>query len=252
VDTSSIQRDPARTTGLIFIPVTEDGERTMFSFRGANVHLRPEDLEKDLLEDVQLLHISGYNFLVSPQRETTQLAVARATARGIPISLDVGVEPAREAREELLELMPHLSLCVLGGEESRALIGTSAPQAVAADLLARGVQRVGYKLGAAGCLAAAPTDEYLLPGFEVDTVDTTGAGDAFCAGFIYGWVKALPLPAVGLLANAMGALATMVWGAGPALPGQPEAIALLQEQGCLLEQTGYQESLLTVLQTLEN
>ena len=251
VDTSLIHRDPTRTTGFIFIPVTEDGERTMFSYRGANVHLRPEDLREGLFEDIQLLHISGYNFLVSPQREATLLAVARAVANGIPLSLDIGVEPAREAREDLLELMPRLSLCVLGGEEARALLGTATPQDAAANLLGRGVRRVGYKLGSAGCLVADSSSEHLLPGFEVDTVDTTGAGDAFCAGFIYAWMKGFALPATGILANAMGALATSVWGAGPALLGRSEAIDLLQQQGSILQQAGYLEPLKMVQQTLE-
>ncbi len=251
VDISHILRDPHLTTGLIFIPVTEDGERTMFSYRGANVHIQPGDIERSLFEDIRLLHISGYNFLVSPQREATLLAVSYAEACRVPISLDVGVEPAREAREDIHKLLPRLSLCVLGGEEARALIGTSTPQDAVSALLENGVKRVGYKLGYEGCLVADPSEEQLIPGFDVNTVDTTGAGDAFFAGFIYAWVNGLSLAAAGVLANATGALATSVWGAGPVLPGRLEAVELLRAQSPMLQQAGYAQPVAQVLRALE-
>lgn len=81
---------------------------------------------------------------------------------------------------------------------------------------------IGLKFGKQGCLIASSEGFQRLPGLEVPTVDTTGAGDAFCAGLLYGQWAGLGLGESGLLANLLGALATTVWGSGPALPGRVE------------------------------
>lgn len=65
---------------------------------------------------------------------------------------------------------------------------------------------IGLKLGKDGCFIASNTEQYFLPGFTVDTVDTTGAGDAFCAGMLYGIHEQWDLDRSMRFANAMAAM----------------------------------------------
>jgi ribokinase len=227
VDTAAIQHDPAAPTGLFFITVTPDGERTMFGWRGANVRLDPGAIEP-ALASAGWLHLSGYALLEAPQREAALRALALAGARGVPASLDVGRFPALQQPELVRELLPRLALCVLDLEAARTLVGEVAGPAEAAQALtAAGVGLAGLTLGAQGAYLRSGPEALSQPAFPVAVADTTGAGDAFSAGLIFAQLRGLSLPAAGRLAAALGALAVAAWGAGPSLPGRAEVRAFL-------------------------
>ena len=230
VDVTHVTRDPIESTGLIFIPVVIDGERTMFSYRGANLQKPVAEIERGIFTDVSMLHISAYNFLVSPQREATWRAVELAAETGVGLTMDVGVEPAVHAKSDLENVLPGLSILVIGFEEAQLLIKAQTPQDAVKEFLDKGVEMVGLKLGRDGCIIATQGERFILPGFDVDTVDTTGAGDAFCSGLIYAMLKDVSLSAGGMLANTLGALATTVWGGGPMLPGREEVLEFLSKR----------------------
>lgn len=255
VDLSAVTRDPDEATGLIFIPVTSGGERTMFSYRGANTRTPVEAISATVMGSPRFVHISAYNFLKSPQREAAWRLVELAQAARLPLSMDVGVEPSRNAHTDLLALLPQLDLVVLGQEEAQTLIGTDEPGQICQILLERGAKNVGLKLGRQGCQVASKHQRLRLPGLEVVTVDTTGAGDAFCAGMIFGLLADLPLPACGLLANTLGALATTVWGGGPVLPAKAEVVQYLSKAFLPNQKPEFQEwgrQVLTMLQSTSN
>ncbi len=227
MDLSGVRRTHRAGTGFVAIPVTPDGERTMFSYRGANALLRPEDISPQALEPARILHMSGYNFMASTQREASLHALEQARQRGLPLSLDVGLEPARSIPDTVQELLDQACIVSLGMEEAHRLWGVETPEEALAAAAATGAELIGLKLGAAGCLVAQGDARVRLAGLPVEPVDTTGAGDAFTAGLIAGWVWGWPLAATALLANTLGGLATTVWGGGPELPGRAEVWAHL-------------------------
>jgi ribokinase len=130
----------------------------------------------------------------------------------------------------LRKLLPGLEACILGLPEAQSMLGKPEPDAAAADLLEAGVRLAAVKLGAHGCLLADASSTQLVPGFPVEVVDTTGAGDAFTAGLIYGRLHGLSLPALGTLANALGGMAAAVHGAGTSLPGKDQVIRFLSDR----------------------
>lgn len=228
--TNSIARDPDLPTGLTFIAVTPDGERTMFGFRGANLALDEQALTDDLLNGVAIVHMAGYSFMQSPQREAAYRAMALAESHRAIISVDTALEPVLRCADELRHILPRLGLCVLGKQEAQLLTGKATARDAARDLLAAGVRRVGIKLGREGCLIAEGDHMIDIGAFAVQSVDATGAGDAFSAAMMLGWLRGASLTACGLLASAYGALATTVWGGGASLPPREQAIALLRRE----------------------
>lgn len=227
INLMGVQRNPQATTGIAFIAITPDGERTMFSCRGANGLLRAEAIPAVLFDEAVLLQLSAYALLDNAQREALWRAVALAEERGIPISLDLMSEPARQCAEEVHRLLPHLSICVLGLQEANFALGLNDSQKIVAHLLKSGVRMVGLKLGGNGCLVADERHLVRLPAFPVQAVDSTGAGDAFCAGLIYGWLRGWNTLLCAGLAGALGALATTCWGAGLGMPGRESLLSYL-------------------------
>lgn len=228
VDTVGVQRDAAAPTGLFLITVTPDGERTMFGLRGANTRLDPAGLDPALFAGAAWLHLSGYALLEAPQRLAAERALELARSAGVPASVDVGRAAALQAPDRIRGLLPQLALCVLDLPAAQGLVGGADPESAADRLAALGVGVAAVTLGADGCLLASGRERARQPAFAVPVIDTIGAGDAFSAGLIFGLQRGLGLAAAGQLANALGALAVGVRGAGPALPGRAEARAFLE------------------------
>jgi len=230
IDLSQVQIDARSTTGLTFIIATEDGERTMFSYRGANIQLNKQHLQEATFQRASLLQISGYALLKSPQKEAVWRAVELAKKYNVPISLDTGLEPAIKNTDDLRKLLSCLSVCISGPEEIEVLLGTSSAEEAADSLISLGIDLVAIKLGKKGSIVANSGKQIFCPSFNVDAVDTTGAGDSFSAGLLYGWINGWDLSACGVFANALGALAASTYGAGFSLPMRSKMVQFLQSK----------------------
>lgn len=228
IDLSRVQRDPGAVTGLMFIPIVPGGERTMFGFRGANTRLSLSPMDREYVTQARLLHVSGYSLLASPQREAAFQAIAWARMAGRPVSLDAGLEVVRQQPEVLAQVLPGLTLLLPGEAEAAVLAGRQEPEQAVRTLLGRDIRIVALKRGPAGCVVGGPKGIFAVPAFSVQSVDTTGAGDAFDAGFIAAWLRGLDLRAAALLGNAVGALATTRSGANP--PDLDELRSFLAQQ----------------------
>ncbi|MFQ5593682.1 MAG: carbohydrate kinase family protein [Anaerolineae bacterium] len=231
VDVSHVRRDAEATTGVMFVTVTPDGERTMFGGRGANRRLSPDDIDATAIEQARWLHLSGYALLSESGQAAVRRAVEVARQAGVPISLDAGMGPATLAwRAAVVEVAAVSDLFLPNQAEVELLTGKQTPARAARWLQARGVRTMVVKLGAKGCHVSDGSEEWTTPGFKIDPVDSTGAGDAFDAGFIAGRLAGLSLRASALLANALGALTTTVVGAGGALSGPARVLQFVKEQ----------------------
>jgi len=252
VDGRQIQYDPDLVTGVMFVAVTPDGERTMFGYRGANTCLDAELLRPDEIARASVLHISGYALLESPQRDAALRALDIAHRAGVKVSLDVGVEAAQHLSYEIRNLLPLVDWIFPNELEAKFITGRTTDQRAVAWLLDRGLEAVILKLGARGCVIGTSEGVWFIPAFGVEVQDTTGAGDSFDAGFIAGRLGGLNWCASGVLANALGGLAASVVGAGEALPGPEEAIRLLKQQATNEVWRDWQTEVQAVLSFLES
>jgi len=233
VDDRQIQYDSELVTGMIFVAVTPDGERTMFSYRGANARLEPALLQPAEIACASVLHVSGYALLESPQRDAALQALDIARQAGLKVSLDVGIEAAQSLKNEVRDLLPVVDWILPNELEAKSLMGYADRVDVARTMewfLSYGLEAIVLKLGGRGCVLGTPEGILSIPAFDVGVRDTTGAGDSFNAGFIAGRLGGLSWGACGLLANALGGLAASVDGAGASLPGPADVIRLLDRQ----------------------
>ncbi len=228
VDVSFVQRTSAALTGLLLVVVSRGQQRTFFGSRGANSRFawRPEN--RRWLEGAASLHLVGYCFLSPTAARTARALVAEARRRRLPVSLDVGVGPARLARQAILRVARHVDILFVSHEEATTLTRRRNPRAALRALERAGAGRVVIKMGRAGCLYRENGRLRRAPAFAVRCVDTTGCGDAFTAAFLAGWMRGWPLEEAALGANAAGAAAATVVGAGENMPGRREVRRVLK------------------------
>jgi ribokinase len=218
IDTRWISRDDEEPTQLNIVVVGANGERTMFSYRGANVKLGADDVEPATLNDTTLLHLSGYALLKAPQSDAALRAIDLARAGNIPITLDIPSGIAGAIGLAVMALLPQIDTVFLGEPDAKLLGGQSQPtttlDAAAQALLEAGATNVVIKRGAEGSVLFRKGEELHSPAVKVDVIDTTGAGDAFAAGYIFGMLTGLSPSATGALANVAGAIAASNLGPG--------------------------------------
>ena len=172
-----VARDPERPTGTCIVLVAPGGERTMLPDPGANAALASTDLPDDLFAEGNVLHVSGYSLMRTGSRGAALEAMARAREAGMLVSVDPASAALLRGDPAFLERARPVDLLLPNADELAAL-GDGLP----------GVKETVVKLGAGGArwsdgartisTRALPTD---------DVVDTTGAGDAFAAGFLSAW-----------------------------------------------------------------
>jgi ribokinase len=237
VDCSRIQIDPRVSTGVIFIAVTGDGERTMFAARGANSFTQASAIDPDYFVDCRWLHLSSYSFLAHHQYETVLTALDLAeNSPHTRVSLDIGTEPALRARAQIMEILPRLDV-LLPSETELTLLGGGRSVEESLDYLLKGVgvNAIVTKRGGKGCLLAVGDKRVNIPSFDVKVKDTTGAGDSFNAGVVLGRLVGLSWEASAALGNALGGLAATQEGAG-AVSLNRNAISKLIEQHLFQEE----------------
>jgi len=184
--TPHVRVDRERPTAVVIAMVDPSGERTMLTNRGAGRHLGVADWAASLLDGVALLHVSGYTLFAEPGLELARLAMRQAAERGVQISVDpsstrflgeFGVERFLEETAPARIVFPNL-------EEALLLTGAADATAAAEALSARYGTAV-VKLGAGGALLAeGGRVAARAPAPAAEVVDSTGAGDAFAAGFL--------------------------------------------------------------------
>ena len=228
LDTRWVQTTSAAVTGLCYINITPDGQRTFFGSRGSSRLIRRPTRPRPLFHRAAALHLFGYNFLDPVTESTARYLLKALRARGALIALDVGPEAGQRIPRKILRIASQVDLLLANISEARALTGKRDPRLAFRKLLAAGARDVVLKLGKQGCLILHQGHLKKVPSFPVRAVDSTGAGDAFVAAFLQAKLRGWPALEAALAANAAGAAAATVLGAGESLPQLREIARVLQ------------------------
>ncbi len=218
VDVSCVAQIEDVATGVAFVTYFSDGSRQFIFHIGNAASGRMPSPDADLFAGASWLHICGSSLSAGEKmRQACYEAAHLADEVGVQVAFDPNLRPELLGGEEALRRVcaPILDIATLvlpSGAEAQILTGTSDSETACQALLEGGAQYVGLKQGAAGCAIFTVDEVVSVPGFSVNAVDPTGAGDCFDAGFVVGLMEGLSLEEVGRLANACGALGATVQG----------------------------------------
>ena len=177
-------------TGRAVALVTPDSERTFATFLGAAIELSAELLKKEMFSGYEYFHIEGY---LVQNHELIKRAVTLARENGLKVSLDLASYNVVEANLEFLKsiVRDHVDILFANEEEARSFTGLD-PEG---SLLAIGemVETAVVKTGKSGSLIRHKKETTRIGVIPVEPVDTTGAGDLYAAGFLYGLAKGWPI-----------------------------------------------------------
>jgi ribokinase len=229
VKTDNVFVDDSVSSGVALISVDDAGENQIIVIPGANGNVDRQDVER-------LSHLLPGAKALLLQLEIPMVAVVAAAQAAKEVGVTVILDPA-PVRSQLPDQLYSLVDIITPNEvEAGQLVGfpvngeESATKA-AEVLLARGVKCAIVKLGAKGVVCATMESSFFIPAFEVETVDTTAAGDAFSGGLAAGLSTGLSLRQAVVWGAAAGALAAMKSGAQPSLPDRIIFDAFLKERG---------------------
>lgn len=243
VDTEMLRYSEQVHTTLALVSLGEAGAREFLFYRnpGADTQLELSDLDQSSLVKGRIFHFGSLSLCSEPARSATYQAIRWARQAGLLISYDPNLRPAlwpSEAamRAAVLEALPLADLVKLSEEELCLLAGSPELQEALERLWQPPLRAMAVTLGPRGCLLRSPEGLLESPGFRVQALDTTGAGDAFMAGLLAGLLReksgfaSQALPGILRRANAVAALSTTRYGAIPAMPRPEELEAFLSGQ----------------------
>ena len=223
VDTSAIERVDA-ATGIIIALVDEKGERSMYAYPGANDLLKLSEKSIAYASRARYLHFSS--FVGDYGLEVQRALLAKLEKQ--KLSFAPGMLYAKErCLVELKEFISASEVIFLNRDEAFHLTGNEYRRG-AEMLLHMGTRIVVVTLGGEGCFIACGEEKLHVPGIKTKVVDTTGAGDAFAAGFLYGLIKGFDLETCGKLGNFVAARCISHMGARAGLPTKREVEEFLE------------------------
>jgi len=221
IDLDDLVVDPHQNTRVTFgIIEQSSGRRTLIRGVEPLARLQPGEVPAAAVTAGRVLHLDGY--------EGAAAVWAARTARGaeIPVSLDA--EEATQCHEELFSLC---DILIVGRALGERLTGCVRVPAILDRLERLGPSVVGLTLAADGAVVHHRSATIQVPGFNVDVVDTTGAGDVFHGAFLAGMVWGWPLEEIVRFANAVAALKCRKLGGRAGIPSLAETRAFVQTTG---------------------
>ncbi|ETT62483.1 PfkB family carbohydrate kinase [Paenibacillus sp. FSL H8-0457] len=235
VDVSALSfTDEAKTT-LAFVHLDDSGDRSFSFYRqpGADTLLRSEDVPLDRIGNCQVLHFGSLSMTHEPARSATRAAVVKAQEAGVLLSFDPNIRfslwgSKEEAKQNILWGMKHADILKISEVELCFITGITEVEKGSLMLQQQfGIAFIVVTIGEQGCYYRVAAHEGYVPGFKVNTIDTTGAGDAFLGCLLYQILecnislnKLLKQQIISMLtfANAGGALVTTRKGALQSMP----------------------------------
>jgi len=237
VDTSHIKVLEKETTGVAFVTYFSDGSRKFIYHlaKAATGCIFPDDIDRAYFSDLRYLHIVGSTmFINTHSAEACVKAAHMVKNAGGKISFDPNFRPELLSKSEVKELFnPILALADIvfpTHEELAVLTGEKNIQKACDRLLDAGARMVAVKQGKRGSAVYTADEHVYVPAFRVDEIDPTGAGDCYCAGFLFGAVHEMGLEESARFANAVGALAVTRKGPMEGAPIMKEVRALLTRE----------------------
>ncbi|RLI89785.1 MAG: hypothetical protein DRO62_00835 [Candidatus Altiarchaeales archaeon] len=205
-------------TGIVIGFVDSRGERTLYPYPGVNSKLEFKNELVGYSKNTRYLHLSSF---VNDRQFEVQKKLVGLLPERVKISFSPGILYSRRGLSALLPIMERSSIVFLNASEIRAITGKDYKKG-SHLLIEKGAKTIAITLGDKGCYLRDRMGEYRVRAERVDVVDTTGAGDAFSTGFLYGLISGRDIVESGRLGNRVAALCIRKFGARAGLPTRGE------------------------------
>ncbi|KAL5731095.1 fructokinase [Ranunculus cassubicifolius] len=244
VNTDGVRFDENARTALAFVTLKMNGEREFMFYRNpsADMLLKESELDFDLIKQAQIFHYGSISLITEPCRSAHLAALKVAKESGVFLSYDPNVRlplwsSAEAAQEGIMSIWKEADFIKVSDEEVKFLTGGDPyDEENVLSLWFDGLKLLVVTDGEKGCRYFTKNFKGKVEGFAVNTIDTTGAGDAFVGGFLHLIAKDSSifeeenkLREALTFANACGALCTIQKGAIPALPTTEAAHELISK-----------------------
>ncbi len=221
IDTSGVRLDPQIETLHSHILVEgHTGKRTVVQNTGDIPEILPEQVPEGLTQNTRYIAVD------SRPSPTIIALVRQAKQYGAEVMLDAG-----SIHEHTEDLLPLVEYPVVSADFAREYFGHSNYESACRQLVKAHGTIAGVTMGTDGSVLADGSRTVYIPAFEVQAADTTGAGDVYHGGFLFGVLQAWPLKAIGQFAAATAAISVQYFGSRSRLPVVPEVREFLKEQG---------------------
>jgi ribokinase len=215
VDTKGVAVAEKGRSGTVMGFVDEKGERALYIDPGVNDRVGFNQDIKRYASQTTFLHLTSF---VGEESFQAQKKILETIPESVMVSLDPGALYARKGPAALESIVERTFVLMPNAGELELLTGTADYERGAKVMLKKGVKVVAVKLGSRGCYVTDGKQSRNVEAFKVRVVDTTGAGDAFCAGFLYGLIKHMSLEDCGRTGNFVASRSTTKMGARLGLP----------------------------------
>ncbi len=215
VDTGGIVLTKKGRSGTVMGFVDKKGERALYVDPGVNDTIGLNDIDREYASQTKFLHLTSF---VGENSFQSQKKLVEELPKNVKVSLDPGELYARKGFEMLEPIIKRTFVLMPNLSELELLTSNEDYIKGAESLLKKGVEIVAVKLGGKGCYVTNGKERHLIEAFKVKVVDTTGAGDAFCAGFLYGLINGKSLHEGGRIGNFVASRCIMEMGARTGLP----------------------------------
>jgi sugar/nucleoside kinase (ribokinase family) len=233
IDTSRLRIKEGVQTSATMLPIRPNGERPALHVLGANAELSFEDVDLDAIAAADVLHLGGTCLMAKLDGEPTRRVLEFAKSKGVTTTLDLIAIPRSDLLDIIEPALPFVDYFMPGIDEARLIMGN--PEASRAETIAffldRGATHTVFKMGGEGSSIAwrenGEMREIRLPAHKVPVVDSTGCGDAYCAGFIVGLTKGWSLERAGRLGTAASALVITGLGSDAGIVDLDQTVAFM-------------------------
>ena len=215
VDTNGITQVTKGKSGSVMGFVDRKGARALYINSGVNDLVEPREIKWDYVSQTKFLHLSSF---VGEKSLRTQTKLLSSLPSDVKISFDPGSVYAQKGFAVIDPIIRNSHVLMPNAVELELLTGEADYRKGADFMIAMGVKIVAVKLGSKGCYVTDGQERLSVEPFKVKAVDTTGAGDAFCAGFLYGLIHGKSLYECGQLGNFVASRSVTAMGARAGLP----------------------------------
>lgn len=202
--------DEHQASGSSNILVSEDGERTMCTYLGVSGDLKAEDLSPELFQVHDIFHVEGY---LVQNHKLIRTAVKMAKEAGCMVSIDLASFNVVEDHLEFLQSITKDYVDIVFANEEEAFAFTQKHAYDAAETIAQMADIAIVKMGSKGSIVQQGNQNFLIQAYTANCIDTTGAGDLYAAGFLYGLSINLPLQVCGEIGSWVASQVVEVIGA---------------------------------------